>query len=37
MQEFFVEHGFLDEVVPLDELVDTSFAETAVEELGRYE
>lgn len=37
MQEFFVEHGFLEEVVPLDELVDTSFAEAAVEELGRYE
>lgn len=37
MQDFFVEHGFLDQAVPLDELVDTSFAEAAVEELGRYE
>lgn len=37
MQAFFVEHGFLDEVVPLDDLVDTSFAEAAVAELGRYE
>lgn len=37
MQEFFVEQGFLDAVVPLDTLVDTSFAEAAVAELGRYE
>ncbi|RYG88481.1 MAG: ABC transporter substrate-binding protein [Alphaproteobacteria bacterium] len=37
MQAFFVEHGFLKAIVPLDELVDTSFAEAAVAELGRYE
>ncbi len=35
--DFFEAQGFLEDFVDIDEIVDPSFAEAAVEELGEFE